>query len=161
MIDWPCSFLILVQLVPRVGVLATSGQPYLVCSAHHWLREAREIEGQTRLQGHIYSDRPAQAGPKENTSKPERAAHHLWRWTRARQTWGRKGGKYKWWLGLFSPLDCSWYSGPCLIFLPVHTGSRWSSHSVLITFFFSFLRKISPELTLAAHPPPFAEEDWP
>lgn len=28
-------------------------------------------------------------------------------------------------------------------------------------FFFFFLRKISPELTSAANPPLFAEEDWP
>ena len=27
--------------------------------------------------------------------------------------------------------------------------------------FFFFLRKISPELTSAANPPLFAEEDWP
>ena len=28
-------------------------------------------------------------------------------------------------------------------------------------YFFFFLRKISPELTSAANPPLFAEEDWP
>ena len=31
---------------------------------------------------------------------------------------------------------------------------------VVSSFFFS-LRKISSELTSAANPPPFAEEDWP
>ena len=31
----------------------------------------------------------------------------------------------------------------------------------LIVSLFSFLRNISPELTSAANPPLFAEEDWP
>ena len=31
----------------------------------------------------------------------------------------------------------------------------------LASLFFIFLRKISPELTCAANPPLFAEEDWP
>ena len=30
-----------------------------------------------------------------------------------------------------------------------------------LSFLFIFLRKISPELTSAANPPLFAEEDWP
>ena len=32
---------------------------------------------------------------------------------------------------------------------------------LVFLFFFFFLRKISPELTSAANPPLFAEEDWP
>ena len=35
----------------------------------------------------------------------------------------------------------------------------WGKHSGS-SFFFFFLRKISPELT-TAHPPLFAEENWP
>ena len=35
-----------------------------------------------------------------------------------------------------------------------------SPHWAVVLFFF-FLRKISPELTSAANPPLFAEEDWP
>ena len=43
--------------------------------------------------------------------------------------------------------DCEFYDGTLL--------------SVIITYGFFFLRKISPELTSAANPPLFPEEDWP
>ena len=36
-----------------------------------------------------------------------------------------------------------------------------SALSRLCYIFFLFLRKMSPELTYAANPPLFAEEDWP
>ena len=36
---------------------------------------------------------------------------------------------------------------------------QFTSHLFFVVFF--FLRKISPELTSAANPPLFAEEDWP
>ena len=38
---------------------------------------------------------------------------------------------------------------------------RLVSFSFFFFFFLFFLRKISPELTSAANPPLFAEEDWP
>ena len=40
------------------------------------------------------------------------------------------------------------------------SGDSSKELSQMLTFFF-FLRKISPELTSAANPPLFAEEDWP
>ena len=42
-----------------------------------------------------------------------------------------------------------------------HTLSGLKGMKEVGIIFFFFLRKISPELTSAANPPLFAEEDWP
>ncbi|WP_220492936.1 hypothetical protein, partial [Klebsiella pneumoniae] len=53
-----------------------------------------------------------------------------------------------------------------LLVLGEQPAASWEEHvkreslSYVLSFFFFFLRKISPELT-TANPPLFAEEDWP
>ena len=44
---------------------------------------------------------------------------------------------------------------------PPHSRCRGSYARICVLASFFFLRKISPELTSAANPPFFAEEDWP
>ena len=45
-----------------------------------------------------------------------------------------------------------------------HIGTSWPvaiQLSLIFIFYFNFFRKVRPELTSAANPPHFAEEDWP
>ena len=49
------------------------------------------------------------------------------------------------------------FGGSCLLDYELLEG-EWT---VFYSFFFSFLRKISPNPTSAANPPLFAEEAWP
>lgn len=117
MADWPCSSPAAVQLVGQEAWLLSD----LQCSSL-WaqLREAREVAGQIRLHGHVYSD--ADRCPGEETSKAECTAYRC-TWAGATQILWRNGWQYKggWWLRatltcrLFLTSQSPWFTlGPAL-----------------------------------------------
>ena len=91
---WPYSSLNAGPVGPKARRAAyiSSAPSNLQCfSLLARLREPREVEGGTSFQGHIYSARPGQTGPRVNTVVNQNA----WPVTfegepGARQTWGSR-----------------------------------------------------------------------
>ena len=92
--DWLCSSLNAGLVGPkarRAAYICSAPSNVQRLSLLARLRKPREVEGGTSFQGHIYSARPGQTGPRVNTVVNQNA----WAVTfegepGARQTWGGK-----------------------------------------------------------------------